>query len=126
MNAPHPLRRRTDSPSSEPKARNFLAVARTLPPVSNREVDDHSHSALITAFPGPNRRKLAALKADANPKAAKNWFERENGLSLTAFINLCRQEPQFRAEVLPLLGADVTEDIERLLTEAVTRLVRER
>ena len=122
----HPLRRRDDVPAINRRARTFLSEARTLPPVSSEQVDNHSHTALVAVFPGPHARKLAAKGAACNPKAAKNWVARENGLSLTAFVNLCRQVPEFRAYALPFLGADQTEDIERLLTEAINGIVRQR
>jgi hypothetical protein len=101
--------------STATRARNIprFKAARVFPHLHHTEINRRVHTALDFIFGDrAHKAKLAAKAANSNPRAAKQWFARENGMSLAAFINMARQVPEFRAEARRLMEMEADSDPE--------------
>jgi hypothetical protein len=104
-----------EPPSTAPKDRNLPQVkgGGVFPHLHPSEIRQCLHATLESIFGARrNKAKLAAKAANSNPRAAKQWFLRENGMSVAAFINLARQVPEFRAAAQRLMAMESESDPE--------------
>jgi hypothetical protein len=56
--------------------------------------------------------KLVAQAGDVGPDTAKNWIEGRNAPALGTAINLARQIPELRAELIRLMSPDAEYEAE--------------
>jgi len=93
---------------------------KVLPVLTADEVGETVHGALVIAF-GEHRAKRAAETANSTVNTAKKWFKGENGVGLTAFLNLARRDPTMRAAAMRLLAleADLDPDFQQELARFV-------
>jgi hypothetical protein len=106
------------TPSSRPAPTKFLADKVPDSPLTPRGTAEIIATCLreIIGEDGHAAKRLARA-ANSTKESAENWLSGRNAPNLAAFLNMCRQYPQLRAEAdrLMAMEAEIDPEFQRAL-----------